>query len=123
MRGDPRTDDGSAHPEAQLNLMSSRAIDLVADGDRERWPLAGDQFFVDYNLSVENLPTGTRLQLGTAVIEVTAIPHNGCAKFADRFGKDAARWVNSSKVHRFRGINASVVEPGEVQAGDQITKV
>jgi hypothetical protein len=122
-RGSPATDDGSAHPEAQLNLMNSRAVDLVAAGDRGRWALAGDQFFVDLDLSVDNLPVGTRLALGTAVIEVAAKPHNGCAKFAARFGQDAARWVNRDKHQRRRGLNAMVVGAGTVRQGDTITKL
>lgn len=122
-RGSTRTGDGSAHPEAQLNIMSSRAVDLVADGDKDRWPLAGDQLFVDLDLTRANLPTGTRLRVGSAVIEVTAKSHTGCAKFAARFGIDAARWVNSSDEHRYRGICAAVVEGGTVRPGDPITKL
>jgi len=119
-RGSPRTDDGLAHPEAQLNIMNSRNIDVIAAGDRARWPLAGDQFFVDLDLSVANLPVGTRLRIGSAVIEVAAKPHNGCAKFSARFGKDAARWVNESREHRRRGLCAMVVEAGTVSNGDEI---
>lgn len=115
--------DGSPHREAQLNLMNSRAIDLVAAGVRDRWALAGDQFFVDLDLSVENLPVGTRLTIGTAVIEVAAKPHNGCAKFAARFGQEAVRWVNRDKHQRRRGLNAMVVEPGVVRVGDAVTKL
>jgi hypothetical protein len=122
-RGSTTTPDGTAHPEAQLNIMSSRAVDLVAGGDRDRWPLAGDQLFVDLDLSVGNLPTGTRLQVGTAVIEVAAKPHNGCAKFRDRFGTDAARWVNQGKEQRRRGLCAIVVEDGTVRTGDAISKL
>lgn len=122
-RGNSRTDDGLAHPEAQINLMNSRSLDLVADGDRERWPLAGDQLLVDFDLSLTNLPTGTRFRVGTAVLEVSAKPHTGCAKFAERFGMEAARWINSSKEQRYRGINAMVVEPGQVKTGDHITKL
>ncbi|MDH3682257.1 MAG: MOSC domain-containing protein [Acidimicrobiia bacterium] len=122
-RGNPRAADGNADPEAQLNVMNSRAIDLVADGDRERWPLAGDQLFVDLDLSVANLPTGTRLAIGTAVIEVSAKPHTGCAKFAKRFGLDAAKWANSDPERRYRGINAIVVEGGSLKPGDTITKL
>ena len=119
--GGPRMD--GPHPEAQLNIMNSRAVDLVADGDKDRWPLAGDQFFVDLNLSATNLPAGTRLAMGSAVIEVTAKPHNGCAKFGQRFGLDAARWANSSDEDRYRGICARVVEAGTVRPGDAITKL
>lgn len=117
------SDAGGPHPEAQLNLMNSRAIDLVAGGERDRWALAGDQFFVDLDLSVENLPIGTQLTIGTAVIEVAAKPHNGCAKFAARFGQEAVRWVNRDKHQRRRGLNAMVIEPGTVRTGDPITKL
>ncbi len=117
------TEDGRAHPEAQLNLMNSRALDLCARGDRDRWPLAGDQLIVDFDLSVHNIPAGTRLRIGSAVIEVSKKPHSGCAKFAQRFGIDAARWVNSDPVLRIRGINAMVVEDGTVRPGDRISKL
>ena len=115
--------DGPAHPEAQLNLMNSRSVDLVAAGDRERWPLAGDQFFVDFDLSATNAPAGTRLAIGTAVIEVSQKPHTGCAKFTERFGIDAARWVNAERDDRRRGINAMVVQAGVVRPGDEIVKL
>lgn len=123
VRGSRFTPDGSAHPEAQLNIMNSRAIDLVAAGDRDRWPLAGDQFFVDLDLSVDNLPVGTRLRIGTAVIEVAAKPHTGCAKFRERFGMAATRWINQSKEQRRRGLCAMVVEDGVVRTGDSISKL
>lgn len=122
-RGNPRTDDGAAHPEAQITLMTTHAVDAVAAGARERWPLAGDQFFVDFDLSRSNLPTGTRLSLGSAVLEVSAKPHTGCAKFRERYGVDAARWVNSDDELRLRGINAMVVEPGTVRTGDEIRRL
>jgi len=122
-RGSMHTEDRSAHPEAQLNLMNASAIDVVTGGDRSRWAQAGDQFFVDLDLSVDHLPVGTRLSIGSAVIEVSAKPHNGCAKFARRFGQDAARWVNRQKQERRRGLNAMVVEPGIVHPGDQIRKL
>jgi hypothetical protein len=122
-RPNPKTPDGKAHPEAQLNLMNSRAIDLIAAGDRSRWPLAGDQFFVDFDLSLANTPPGTRLAIGDAVIEVSAKPHTGCAKFSERFGIDAARWVNAVKGERRRGINAMVVQAGTVRQGDVFEKL
>jgi MOSC domain-containing protein YiiM len=122
-RGDRHRPDGGPHPEAQLNLMNSRSLHACAGGDRARWPLAGDQLIVDFDLSRENLPAGTRLAVGTAVIEVTAKPHNGCAKFRARFGIDAARWVNSRDDLRLRGINAAVVEAGVVRPDDQIRKL
>ena len=93
--------------------MNSRAAALMA-GPRERWPLAGDQFFVDLDLSVENLPPGTRLALGDSVVEITAEPHRGCQKFSQRFGMAALRLVNSAdgRALRLRGVNARVVTPG-----------
>jgi MOSC domain-containing protein YiiM len=108
----------------QLNIMNARAAALIA-GDRERWPLAGDQLYVDLDLRDENLPAGTRLAIGTAVIEVTDQPHTGCAKFSSRFGVDALRFVNSpvGTELKLRGINAKVVVPGTIRAGDTVTKV
>ncbi len=124
-RGSSRTPDGSAHPDMQLNIMSARVVDLVAAGDRERWALAGDQLYVDLNLSEANLPAGTRLALGSAVIEVTADPHTGCAKFHARFGGDAHTFVNTREHRhlRLRGLNAKVVEAGAVRSGDAIRKL
>ena len=102
--------------------MNSRVINLVATS-RERWPLAGDQLFIDLDLSEDNLPPGTRLELGTAVIEVTAIPHTGCKKFVERFGLDAVKFVNSGINNlKLRGVNAKVVRPGLVSAGDKVRK-
>ena len=124
-RGSRRMPDGSSNPDAQLTLMSARVVDLVAAGNRERWALAGDQFYVDFDISATNLPPGTRLALGSAVIEVTPEPHTGCAKFHARFGGDAHRFVNT-KEHRhlrLRGLNAKVIEPGTVAAGDTIRKL
>ena len=120
-----RTADGSPNVDTQLTLMSARVVDLVAAGDRERWALAGDQLYVDLDISVANLPAGTRLALGSAVIEVTPEPHTGCAKFHARFGGDAHRFVNT-KQHRhlhLRGVNAKVVQPGSVRGGDAIRKL
>lgn len=123
-RGSSRTPDGSAHPDMQLNIMNARAIALVAQ-DKERWPLAGDQLFLDMDLSAENLPAGTRLALGSAVIEVTAQPHTGCKKFVARFGLDAMKFVNSTvgKELHLRGINARVVQPGVIRVGCTARKI
>lgn len=122
-RGFRKTADGSAHPDMQLNLMNSRAISLIAK-TKDRWKLAGDQFFVDLDLSPANLPPGTLLEIGSAVIQVTAEPHLGCKKFAERFGKDAAMFVNSDigKALNLRGINAKVIKPGRVEVGVIINK-
>lgn len=123
-RGSRQTEDGSAHPEMQLNLMNARVVALVA-GSEDRWALAGDQFFVDLDLGKENLPAGTRLAMGSAIIEVTAVPHLGCKKFVARFGRDAMKFVNSprGKRHCLRGINAKIVTSGRVSTGDVIRKV
>lgn len=94
-RGSSKTPDKSAHPEMQINVMNSRVIDLVAAG-KERWRLAGDQLFIDLDLSTVNLPPATRLSIGSAVIEVTPLPHSGCKKFVERFGVEAAKFVNSA---------------------------
>lgn len=123
VRGSSRTPDKSAHPEMQLNLMNARAIALIAQ-EEERWPLAGDQLYVDLDLSEKNLPPGSRLSLGEAIIEITAIPHNGCKKFAQRFGIDAVKFVNSKegKALHLRGLNAKVIRGGSIKKGDRIQK-
>ncbi len=124
VRGSKETEDGSAHPLRQLNVMSARAAAAIA-GPVENWPLAGDQFFVDLHLGGEELPTGTRLQIGDAIIEVTSPPHLGCVKFVSRFGKEAMRFVNSpvGRSLNLRGICARVVVGGTVRTGDTITAV
>jgi hypothetical protein len=123
-RASSRTPDGSPHPDMQLNIMNARVIALMAP-DRNRWQLAGDQLFIDMDLSTANLPPGTRLALGGAVIEVTDQPHTGCQKFVARFGLDAMNFVNSALGKRLhlRGINAKVVQPGVICVGDVVTKM
>jgi hypothetical protein len=118
------TPDGSPNPDMQLNIMSARVISLVAQV-KSRWPLAGDQLFLDMDLSAENLSAGTRLSLGSAVIEVTPPPHLGCQKFVARFGLEAMRFVNSSlgKQLHLRGVNAKVVQGGVIRVGDVARKV
>ena len=122
-RGSRHTADGSAHPDAQLTVMNSRAIALLAQ-DPQRRALAGDQVYVDLDLGVENLPPGARLAIGTAVIEVTGLPHTGCRFFSDRFGVAATKFVNSpeGKQLRLRGLNAKVVQAGTLRVGDVARK-
>jgi hypothetical protein len=123
-RPSKRTPDGRPHPDMQLNIMGIRVARLLAVTP-DRIPLAGDQLYVDLDLSVDALPAGTRLAIGSAVIEVTDQPHTGCAKFTDRFGLDALRFVNSpvGKELRLRGANARVVVDGEVRPGDHVHRI
>jgi hypothetical protein len=123
-RGSSRTADGSSHPDMQLNIISSRVLDLISGG-RERWPLAGDQLCVDFDLSEANIPPWTKLEIGDAVIEITDQPHTGCGKFSSRYGADALRWVNSKEgtALHLRGVNARVVEPGVIRTGDVVMKL
>jgi len=122
-RGSRRTPDGSAHPDMQLNVMNARVVELLAR-DQNRWALAGDQLYVDFDLSEANVPPGTRLAIGSAVIEVTSVPHLGCKKFAARYGDDAMKFVNSpeGKQLHLRGVNAKVVQAGVVRGGDTVMK-
>jgi MOSC domain-containing protein YiiM len=108
----------------QLNIMNSRVIALVAQ-EKDRWPLAGDQLYIDLDLSADNVPPGTQLALGSAVIEVTDQPHTGCKKFVARFGLDALQWVSSpvGKQLQLRGINAKVIHPGVIQVGEVVKKI
>jgi hypothetical protein len=118
-RGSSRSADGSANPREQITLMNSRAAALVSRGGAEAWALAGNQLFIDLDLSEENLPAGSRLAIGTVVLEISEEPHTGCKKFSARFGMDATRYVNSpiGRAHRVRGANAFVVQPGTVRTG------
>ena len=123
-RGSSSTADGSANPETQLTLTNARLMALVAQ-EKERWPLAGDQLYVDFDLSVDNIPPGARLSLGAAVIQITEPPHTGCKKYAARFGLDALKFVNSREGRqlRLRGVNAKVIRPGAIRVGDAIKKL
>ncbi len=123
-RSSARTSDGSPHPDMQLNLMNARVVALLAQ-TKSRWPLAGDQLFVDLDLSTDNVPPRTRLAIGTAVIELTDQPHTGCGKFVEHFGVDAMKLVNSDLGRRLqlRGVNAKVVQPGRIRVGDLTRKL
>lgn len=123
-RPSSKTADGSPHPDMQINVMSARVAALVAQ-DKSRWHLAGDQLYLDMDLSSENLPPGTQLAIGSAVIEVTPPPHTGCKKFVARFGLEAMKFVNSSvgrELH-LRGVNAKVVQPGVIRVGNVAKKL
>ena len=122
-RRDRRSEDAATSVLAQLTIMNSRVLAVMA-GPVERWPLAGDQLYADFDLSEDNLPAGTRLAVGEAVVEITAKPHTGCGKFIRRFGLAAQRWVNSeagSKL-RLRGVNTRIVTPGTIRVGDRLKK-
>ena len=121
-RGSPRTPDGKANPEAQITMMNSRLLALLAQSE-ERWPLAGDQLVIDMDLSVDNLPPGTRLSIGSAMVEISAKPHTGCEKFEDRFGRDALRFISTplGRSLRLRGVNTKVVRSGTIRVGDAAT--
>ncbi len=123
-RGSKATPDGSANIHAQITLMNMRTIALLAQ-DESRWALAGDQLFVDFDMSEANIPAETRLAIGSAILEVSSTPHTGCAKFSERFGRDALKFVNSpdGKQLHLRGVNARVVQAGAIRVGDVVRKV
>jgi MOSC domain-containing protein YiiM len=118
------TEDGLPHPDVQICIMNARCIALIAQA-RDNWAPAGDNLFIDLNLSAGNLAPGQRLAIGSAVIEITAEPHNGCAKFIERYGRDACVFVNTGegKRNRLRGIYARVVEDGRITIGDRVEKI
>lgn len=124
-RGSSSTPDGSAHPEAQITLMNSSVINTITGNDQSRWELAGDQIFVDFDLSQDNLPAGSRIQIGDAILEISQKPHTGCGKFARRFGTYARKWVMSEKGKqlRLRGVNARVIQGGTININDRIQKL
>jgi hypothetical protein len=124
VRGSKHTPDGSAALYAQITIMNARCTALLAQSE-ERWALAGDQLYVDFDLGDENIPSGSRLAIGSAIIEVSAEPHTGCKKFSARFGVEAMKFVNSPEGKRLhlRGINAKVIQAGAVRVGDIVRKV
>lgn len=123
-RGSDHTPDGAANLEAQITIMNARIIEVLAQTE-DRWALAGDQLYADFDLSDDNIPPGTQLAIGTAIVEVSAVPHTGCKKFSARFGVEAMKFVNSPEGKRLhlRGINTRVVKGGLIRVGDAITKV
>ena len=125
VRGSSKSVDGGPHPEMQINIMNARVADLITAQEKDRWSLAGDQLYIDMDLSKENLPAGTRLSIGSAVLEVSPLPHTGCQKFVARFGADAMKFVNSvvGKELCLRGINAKVVQAGVVRLGSTAKKL
>jgi hypothetical protein len=118
------TEDGRPHPDVQICIMNSRSIARIA-GERDNWPPAGDNLFIDMDLTPDNLPPGQRLAIGSAVLEITDTPHNGCASFAARYGRDAAVFVNTGEGRRLRlrGVYARVVHDGRVTVGDRVIKI
>ena len=124
LRASRHTPDGLVSTQAQITLMNARTVALLAQSE-DRWPLAGDQLYVDLNLGEDNLPPGTRLAIGSAILEVSAQPHTGCQKFSARFGVQALKFVNSAEGKRLhlRGINTRVVQAGKIKIGDILRKV
>ena len=124
LRGNTHTPDGSANPLTQITIMNARSAALVAQSE-DRWPLAGDQLYVDLDLSDDNLPPGTHLAIGTAILEISAVPHTGCKKFSARFGVEAMKFVNTPEGKRLhlRGINTRIVQAGTIHAGDVVRKL
>lgn len=118
------TDDGEPHPDVQICIMNSRCIELIA-GDQSNWAPAGDNLFVDMDLSPENLPPGQRVAVGSAIIEITDTPHKGCQKFIDRYGRDACVFVNlgDGDKYKLRGIYARTFEAGTISVGDTFRKL
>jgi len=122
-RGSTSMPDGSADLQRQVTVMNARVAELIA-GRKDRMPLAGDQLYIDLDLSVDNLPAGSMLAVGQAMLQVSDAPHLGCAKFLERFGAEAMRFVNSrvGRQLRLRGMNTRVVQPGIVRPGDIVTR-
>ena len=111
-------------PESQITLMNSRVIQLLA-GDKSAWAASGDQLFIDLDISQDNLPPGTGLQIGQVIMEISELPHTGCTKFARRFGGPARKWTatEEGERERRRGVYARVIEDGTIAVGDRIRKL
>ena len=124
VRASTSSPDGGPHPDAQITVTNARVIAALAQIP-ERWALAGDQLYVDFDLSITNLPAGTQLAVGSAVLEVSTTPHLGCVKFRARYGADALTFVNSpvGRELRLRGVNTKVVKGGTVRRGDAIRRM
>jgi hypothetical protein len=124
-RWQPRFDEnGAPMRETQLTIASTRLLELIAEPDR--WPLSGDNLLVDMGLDMESLPVGSRLAIGdTVVVQISEVPHTGCAKFSARFGSDALRFINSPEGRelRLRGVNAHVIVPGTIATGDAVRRI
>jgi MOSC domain-containing protein YiiM len=124
-RGSRHTTDGQSNPDVQVAVMNSRTIQAIAgDTDKSKWAMAGDQLYLDIDISAGNLPVGQQIAIGTVILEVTEVPHNGCGKFTERFGSDATRFVNSreGRENRRRGVNMRVVQGGTIRTGDSVVK-
>lgn len=117
-------ENGAPDPDVQISLMSSRFINLIASS-RENWGLSGNNIFVDLDLTPENLPIGQKLKVGAAELVITAVPYTGCAKFIERYGRDACVYVNRGlgRDMRLRGVYGRVVKDGYIKVGDKVTKL
>jgi len=124
VRVNTHSKDGLANVDKQITIMNARSIALLAQSE-EHWPLAGDQLYVDMDLSDDNIPAGTQIAIGSAILQVSPDPHSGCNKFSARFGVEAMKFVNSPEGKRLhlRGINTRVIQAGTIQVGDTVRKV